>query len=209
MTLPLLPFLFRRWHDSTFFVSTSISIPRNTPWILPSRALSLTDSRIPEISRYSLLEYWSLAQHFLSVTTRRSTNFTFTFQDIARSDSILVNLVFSSSNSAFIDPRELSNLCWQSITIFASSSLVSFIRDEREYAMTQVCCYERKVTTTFHLPELSIYVNTFQQYVSKYLKEQNCLEFILNEKNFDFYISTLIKKATEKCHTPFLFCLDV
>ena len=112
MTLPLLPFLFRRWHDSTFSVSTSISIPRNTPWILPSRALSLTDSRIPEISRYSLLEYWSLAQHFLSVTTRRSTNFTLTFQDIARSDSILVNLVFSSSNSAFIDPRELSNLCW-------------------------------------------------------------------------------------------------
>ena len=94
-----------------FFVSTSTSIPCNTPWILSSRALSLADSGMPEISRHSLLEYCSLAQHFRSVPTKRSTNFMFTLRDIARSDSILVNLVFSSSNSAFIEPRELSNLC--------------------------------------------------------------------------------------------------
>ena len=93
-------------------VSTSTSIPRNTPWILSSRPLPLADSGMPEISRHSLLEYCSLAQHFRSVTTKRSTNFTFTLWDIARSDSILVNLVFISSNSAFIQPRELSNLCW-------------------------------------------------------------------------------------------------
>ena len=108
MTLPLLPFPFRRWHDSMFSVSTSASIPRNTPWILSSRVLSLTDSGMPEISRHSLLEYCSLAQHFHSVTTKRSINFTFMFRDIVRSDSILVNLVFSSSNSAFTEPRELS-----------------------------------------------------------------------------------------------------
>ena len=77
-----------------FFVSTSVSIPRNTPWILSSRALSLADPGMPEISSYSLLEYCSLAQHFRSVTTTHSINFTFMFRDIARSDSILVNLIF-------------------------------------------------------------------------------------------------------------------
>ena len=46
-----------------------------------------------------------------SVTTKRSTNFKCTFLDIIRSDSILVNLVFSSSNSAFKELRELANWC--------------------------------------------------------------------------------------------------
>ena len=84
MTLPLLPFSFRRFHDSMFSVRTSASIPHNIPWILSSRALSITDSGMPKISRHSVLEYCSLAQHFHSVTTKRSINFTFTFQDIAR-----------------------------------------------------------------------------------------------------------------------------
>ena len=179
MTLPLLLFPFRQWHDSMFFVSALASIARNTPWILSSRASSLTDSGMPEISRYSLLGYCSLAQHFRSVTTKRSINFTFTFRDIVRSDSILVNLVFSSSNSAFIEPRELSNLCWQSSTMLASSSLVSFIRDEREYAMMQVCCYERKVTTTFHLPELSTYVCTPQRHMSDKKTESNMILMLI------------------------------
>ena len=112
ITLPLLPLSFRRWCDSMFSLSTSTSIPRNTAWILSSWVLSITDSRMSEISRHSLPEYYSLIQHFRSVTAKRSTNFTFTFRDIARSDYILVNLVFSSSNSAFIEPGELLNLCW-------------------------------------------------------------------------------------------------
>ena len=49
--------------------------------------------------------------------------------------------------------------------MLASSSLVSFIRDEREYAMMYVCCYERKVATMFHLPELSTYVRTPQRHI--------------------------------------------
>ena len=66
---------------------------------------SITDSRMPEISRHSLLEYCSLAQHFHLVTTKFSTTFTLTFLDIARSDSILVNLVFNSSNSPLTSPE--------------------------------------------------------------------------------------------------------
>ena len=94
-----------------FSMSTSTSIPRNTPRILYSSAFSLTVSGMPELSRHSLLEYCPLAQHFRSVTTKCSTNFTLTFLDIAKSDLILGNLVFSSSNSAFAASRELLNLC--------------------------------------------------------------------------------------------------
>ena len=53
-----------------FSVTTLATIRLNTPWILSSRALSLTDSGMFEISRNSLLEYCSLAQHFCSVTTK-------------------------------------------------------------------------------------------------------------------------------------------
>ena len=69
------PFPFRQWHDSMFCVNFDV-YSTSTPWILYSRALSLTDSGMPEFSRHSLHEYCSLAQHFRSVTTKRSTNFT-------------------------------------------------------------------------------------------------------------------------------------
>ena len=85
MTFPLLPFPFRRSHDSMFSVSISASIPRNIHWILSSRALSVTDSGMAEISRHSLLEHCSLAQDFRSVTTKCPIIFRFTFRDIVRS----------------------------------------------------------------------------------------------------------------------------
>ena len=50
--------------------------------------------------------------------------------------------------------------------MLAGSSLVSFIRDEREHAIMQVCCYERKVTNTFQLPELSTYIRTPQRHLT-------------------------------------------
>ena len=50
--------------------------------------------------------------------------------------------------------------------MLGSSSVVSFIRDEREYAMTYVCCYERNVTNTFHLPELPTYVFIPQDHIA-------------------------------------------
>ena len=130
MNFPLFHFPFRRWQDSMFSLPTSTSIPRNTPWILSSRALSLTNSEMPKTFRHFLYKYCSLTQHFRSATTKHSTKFTFTFLD-----SILVNLVFSSSNSTFIESRELSNLCWLPNKILANSSLVSFFRDEGEYTM--------------------------------------------------------------------------
>ena len=74
------------------------------------------------------------------------------------SDSILVNLVFSSNNCAFIESRELSNLCWSCNTTLASSSLANLIRDEREC----LYCHDRKVTNTSHVRELSTYVRTPQ-----------------------------------------------
>ena len=135
INLPLLPIPLREWHNSMFSVSTSTSFPRKTHWKLSSKALSVTYSGMPEVFRRFLLEYCSLPQNVRSVTIKRSTNFTFTFRDIGRSDSILVNLIFASSNSAFIEFSELRNLCWQSSTILANSSLVSLFRDEREYAM--------------------------------------------------------------------------
>ena len=94
-----------------------------------------------EISRHS--------QQVWSVTTKRSTYFTLMFLGIAEPDSISINTVFIvHSFSAFIKPRKLSNLCWYSKTMLASFFLVSFIRDDREYVILQVCCCDRKFTLT-------------------------------------------------------------
>ena len=55
--------------------------------------------------------------------------------------------------------------------MLASSSLVSFVRNDREYAMLYVC-YGKKFKTTFHFPELYTYVRTPQRDAS--IKNQLC-----------------------------------
>ena len=146
------PFLLKNGRTQ----SSSTSIPRNTAWILSLCELSLKGSGNLEISRHS--------QQVWSVTTKRSTYFTFMFLDIAEPDSILKNTVFIvHSFSAFIKPRKLSNLCWYSKTVLAISFLVSFIRDDREYVILWVCCYDRKftLTRTLYIPLFTLESHEF------------------------------------------------
>ena len=67
---------------------------------------------IPEISALSLLQDFSLSQHFLSNFATLSSNLLLTFLKIFRSDSSYVNLVFKHSCSESILISTVSNIFW-------------------------------------------------------------------------------------------------
>ena len=103
---------FNLWHASIFCGSTGASILSKTFNSVLSKSICSILWGIPEISIYSLLEYWSFSQHFRSNLVTWSTSLLLIFLEISRSDSSLVNLFFKSSSSEFILFSTVSNLFW-------------------------------------------------------------------------------------------------
>ena len=76
--------------------------------------------------------------------------------------------------------------------MLASSSLVSCIREYREYALVEDWRYDRKVTLAFHLPELSAYIYTTQRHMSR--KEMVAMEMVVLRYSCYHCYVTIIKR---------------
>ena len=103
-------FDLRRWQASMLKGSISASHSRNMSQSLLSRSFKEMPSGMPKISRYSLLEYCSFAQNFLSTLVSWLNNSLFIFLLLARSDSSFVNLFHRSVSSLLMFARVVSNL---------------------------------------------------------------------------------------------------
>ena len=108
-----------------------------------------------QISKPSLLKYCSLVQYFCSVTNKSFVNFTSTFLDVARADSIFVDKVFSSNNSPIKKVKKVVKLMLvmnNNVSQFFSSYFYHRNdRNDKKYVILKVFHYDRKIRTKFHI----------------------------------------------------------
>ena len=93
MTRPCLP---TRWHASMSFAGTSIPVLEK----VSSKSLAGTLWGVPATSTHSRLEHCALAQHCLSMLTRRSDNSSLMYLDRASSPSSFFTHSFNSLTSS-------------------------------------------------------------------------------------------------------------
>ena len=135
ITLPL--FFLSLWHASRSRGESSHPIFWKTVSTLSSNSLLLTLLRIPTYSMHSLVEYWAIAQHCLSISTKRLNNKVFACFTTTFSDSGWLNLSFNLQISSSIKSFFSVSLLWSDITIPISSLLFNLSKTSSVYVIAK------------------------------------------------------------------------